>query len=96
MFELRRSISKCEDAVPNMVDAPVLQFTLQIRADHILALRLAAAKRFSDDSEEELEEMLGPIADPSVQDCLMALLLPRHIDGCTMMSVSIEEQGKAA
>ena len=96
MSKLCHSISKCEDAVEAKAEAPIMQFTLQIRPDNITALRLAAAKRIGGDCEEELEEILGPIADPSVHDCLMALLLPPYIDGCTMISVAIEEQGKAA
>lgn len=96
MSELFHSISPCVNAAPGQGDPPVLQFKLQIRADNITALRLAAAQRFAGDTEEELEEILGPIADPSLQDCLMALLLPPHIDGCTMISVAIEEQEKAA
>jgi hypothetical protein len=96
MTELCHSMPICKDVAPSRSEAPILQFKLQIRADQITALRLAAAKRFAGDNEEELEEILGPIADPSIQDCLMAMLLPPQIDGCTMLSVDIEELEKAA
>lgn len=96
MSKLRRSMPICQDTASSRSEAPIYQFTLTLRTDQITALRLAAAKRLADHDAEELEEILGPTADPSIQDCLMAMLLPPQIDGCTMLSVDVEELEKAA
>lgn len=85
-----QSMSSFIDVPCAMDEDQELEFTLKVRINSLRTLRLAAAARFGGDGEEDLAEILGPIEDPAIKDCLMALILPRSIEGCTMLSVSVE------
>ncbi|WP_277666064.1 hypothetical protein [Novosphingobium lindaniclasticum] len=41
-------------------------------------------------SYEEVDELIGPIEDPSIADCLMVLALPDRIPGCTRLDVALQ------
>lgn len=58
--------------------------------------RLAAARALEqhDLDECDVEMMLGPMEDPQLVDCLMMLLVPRPLAGCTFKTVTIEPQSR--
>ena len=63
-------------------------FSLKLRVDSPEQLWQAAALRClsqSNLSPAEVEEIIGPIEDPSVSDCLMILALPERIPGCSRL-----------
>lgn len=100
MSELFHSMSKCEDSarrspLANADEGTNFQFTLNIRVDAMKALRRAAAQHLlrqnSGDAAEDLDDLLGPLEDPSIEDCLLALLLPPALDGCSLMDISVKE-----
>lgn len=65
------------------------EFTLKLRLDSPSLLWKAAANRCLEQSDftiEEIEDMIGPMADPSIEDCLMLLVLPAKIPGCVRLS----------
>lgn len=59
-------------------------FTIHVELDDATLLwRTAAAHLLScgTQSEEEVEELIGPRADPSIADCLCLLLGPQDLPG---------------
>ncbi|PZQ52054.1 MULTISPECIES: hypothetical protein [Novosphingobium] len=44
----------------------------------------------SDMSYEDVDELIGPIDDPSIADCLMILALPDRVPGCTRLDVALQ------
>lgn len=67
-------------------------FSLRLRVDSPAQLWQAAALRClsqSDLGREEVEDMLGPIEDPSIADCLMMLALPERLPGCTRLDTAL-------
>jgi hypothetical protein len=69
------------------------EFTMKVRVDCLPALWRAAAERHMDangGATEDLADLLGPVEDPSIENCLMMLALPQKIAGCTMIDASLE------
>lgn len=95
-------LSRCEghkDAASPM-DGDRARFELSIRVtidDPGLLWRAAAAAALSrsgcDDSD--LEELLGPIEDPDIADCLTMLLGPRALSGCMYEAFAVAPLGGA-
>ncbi len=46
-------------------------------------------------SEQDIEEMFGPMEDPSVADCIAALLDPCALAGCSFDEFSVAPAGVA-
>jgi hypothetical protein len=80
---------RCQGAECAANEVKEFTFTLKVRVECHHELREAAAERL-EGGDEEFAELLGPIEDPSLKDCLMAMVLPRPIPGCTMLSVTID------
>lgn len=59
--------------------------------DPRLLWRIAAARALSGGGLvlEDVEDMIGPEEDPSRQDCLIMLLVPHGVEGCTMRSIHV-------
>jgi hypothetical protein len=79
------------------------QFDLKLRVESSAALWGAAAERCMQKyalSADEVVDLIGPVEDPSIEDCLMMLTLPAEIPGCAMLDVSLDklpsDQGFAA
>lgn len=85
-----KNLVRCHDAACAANEIQEFEFKLKIRVECHHELREAAVQHIREYGEEELAELLGPIEDPSLKDCLMAMLLPRPIDGCTLLSVSVD------
>lgn len=71
-------------------------FSLRLRVDAPAQLWQAAALRClsqSDLSQDEVEDLIGPIEDPSIADCLMLLALPERIPGCTRLDTALQPGG---
>lgn len=67
-------------------------FSLRLRVDSPTQLWQAAALRClsqADLSQEEVEDLIGPIEDPSIADCLMLLALPERLPGCTRLDTAL-------
>ncbi|MEE4452340.1 hypothetical protein [Novosphingobium resinovorum] len=67
-------------------------FSLRLRVDSAAQLWQAAALRClsqSDLSQDEVEDLIGPIEDPSIADCLMMLALPERLPGCTRLDTAL-------
>lgn len=67
-------------------------FSLRLRVDAPAQLWQAAALRClsqTDLSREEVEDLIGPIEDPSIADCLMMLALPERLPGCTRLDTAL-------
>ena len=65
-------------------------FSLKLRVDAPAQLWQAAAMLCmsrSQLSQDEIEELIGPVEDPSIADCLMILALPEQIPGCTRLDI---------
>lgn len=78
------------------VQAPGTQqeywFSLRLRVDSPTQLWQAAALRClsqSDMSQDEVEDIIGPVEDPSITDCLMMLALPERLPGCTRLDTAL-------
>ncbi|TCM39170.1 hypothetical protein EDF59_10650 [Novosphingobium sp. ST904] len=81
------------EAGPTVVSHEEFWFSLKLRVESTSQLWQAAALRCmsqSDVSYEEVDELIGPIDDPSIADCLMILALPERIPGCTRLDVSLQ------
>jgi hypothetical protein len=81
------------DAGPTVVSHEEFWFSLKLRVDSASQLWQAAALRCMSQSEmsyEEVDELIGPIDDPSIADCLMVLALPDRIPGCTRLDVALQ------
>lgn len=71
-------------------------FSLKLRVDSPTQLWQAAALRCmsqSDLTPDEVEELIGPIHDPSIADCLMMLALPERLPGCTRLETELRPAG---
>lgn len=71
-------------------------FSLKLRVDSPTQLWQAAALRClsqADLSQEEVEDLIGPIEDPSIADCLMVLALPERLPGCTRLDTALQPAG---
>jgi len=71
-------------------------FSLRLRVDAPAQLWQAAALRClsqTDLDQSEVEDMIGPIEDPSIADCLMILALPERIPGCTRLDTTLQPGG---
>lgn len=58
----------------------------------------AAAQRLQDSALEldEIEDTIGPVDDPVLQDCLMLLAMPEAIEGCVLAEADIYAGGRPA
>lgn len=68
-------------------------FSLRLRVDSPAQLWQAAALRClsqADLSPDEVEDLIGPIEDPSIADCLMLLALPERLPGCTRLDTTLQ------
>ncbi|WP_380874008.1 hypothetical protein [Sphingomonas sp. DBB INV C78] len=60
--------------------------------DDVTALWNAAARRCAETpglTLADIEDMIGPREDPSVEDCLTMLTLPSSIAGCHMVDFGL-------
>ncbi|MDF0541145.1 hypothetical protein PX699_02220 [Sphingobium sp. H39-3-25] len=67
-------------------------FTLQLEVNCPTTLWHAAAIRClkqGNISVDELIDLIGPLEDPSLSDCVMAMALPDTIPGCTRLAVEL-------
>lgn len=67
-------------------------FSLKLRVDSPAQLWQAAALRClsqTDLNRDEVEDLLGPVEDPSIADCLMMLALPERLPGCTRLDTAL-------
>jgi hypothetical protein len=87
--ELCRDIMACDEAKCMSDKVREFEFTLKVRVDCHRDLRRSAVERLNGMSEEDIAELLGPIEDPTLRDCLITLLLPQPVMGCTLLSVDI-------
>lgn len=82
------------------IDAPVsdrgnrefhVKIALSVR-DIGLLWRMAAAHALtiSGLEQEDIEEVIGPLDDPSIAECLAMLLVPQPTAGCVMTDFSVE------
>lgn len=83
------------------LEAPVkeFEFRLKLRVECPATLWHAAARHCGsriDPSIDDISELIGPLEDPSIADCLMALALPDRIAGCTMTNVFLDPGGAPA
>lgn len=70
------------------------QFSLKLRVDSPGKLWQAAALRCLAQPgicEDDVTDMIGPVDDPSIADCLMVLALPEHLPGCTRLDVGLRD-----
>jgi hypothetical protein len=44
----------------------------------------------ADLSADEVEDLIGPLEDPSIADCLMVLALPERLPGCTRLDTALQ------
>lgn len=60
--------------------------------DAALLWRMAAAHALAVSAleMEDIEEVIGPMEDPSLADCLAMLLVPQSVAGCALTDVRIE------
>jgi hypothetical protein len=68
------------------------RFSLKLRVDSADQLWRAAAARcltLPGICEEDVADMIGPIDDPSISDCLMVLTLPDQVPGCTRLDADL-------
>jgi hypothetical protein len=68
-------------------------FSLRLRVDSPAQLWQAAALRClsqADLSADEVEDLIGPLEDPSIADCLMVLALPERLPGCTRLDTALQ------
>ena len=78
------------------VQGKEFEFRLKLRVDCPTTLWHAAARRCGnsiDPSIDDIADLIGPLEDPSIADCLMALALPDRIAGCTMMYAFLDPEG---
>lgn len=72
------------------------EFRLKLRVECPTTLWHAAARRCGssiDPSIDDIVDLIGPLEDPSIVDCLMALALPDRVAGCTMTNVFLAPEG---
>lgn len=93
MDGLCRDLLKCQNESCTQQPVQEFEFKLKIRVDCHAKLRSAAVRRCGPDADvqsEEVIELFGPTEDPSLADCLMALVLPESMAGCTMLNVKVD------
>lgn len=67
-------------------------FSLKLRVDSAAQLWQAAALRClsqAELSQDEVEDLIGPLEDPSIADCLMVLALPERLPGCSRLDTAL-------
>ncbi len=65
----------------------ILKLTVR---DVALLWRAAAQRLFSGGLEaDDIDETIGPIDDPAIDDCLATLALPKSVDGCSLVDFNI-------
>jgi hypothetical protein len=88
------------EQVDRSIDTPVsdrerrefnVKITLSVR-DIGLLWRMAAAHALaiSGLEQEDVEEVIGPLDDPSITECLAMLLVPGPMAGCALTDFSVE------
>lgn len=71
----------------NSITPDQYQLTLMLTVTSATVLWEAAARRCTAIpglSPDDIEEMIGPRCDPSIEDCLLTLALPANIAGCDL------------
>ncbi len=74
------------DHAPQECGALPYDVTMRLAVRDVgLLWRMAAARAltFGTLSDIEIEEMLGPLEDPSITDCITMLVGPREMTGCS-------------
>lgn len=69
------------------------RLTLQIAVRDVDQLwRMAAARALAatELDQDAVEEVIGPMDDPQVADCLAMLLVPSPVAGCVMKAITVE------
>lgn len=69
------------------------QLTLRLSVEDIAALWRAAAERCiagSDLTPDDVGETIGPVEDPSIEECLTMIMLGRDLAGCRMLDFSLK------
>lgn len=52
-------------------------------------MALARALEYENLDQDDIEEMIGPIEDPQLADCLTLLLMPQHVAGTVITGIAI-------
>ena len=79
------------------VDADLFDIGIRVRVKDVALLwRMAAAHALSMPGlePEDVEEIIGPMEDPSLADCLGLLLTPKAIAGCSFAEFSVNGAAK--
>lgn len=74
-------------AEPTEMNGGRYTLTLELLVEDGARLWDAAAARYREGiglSLAEVMETIGPREDPSIEDCLMTIALPDHVEGCTL------------
>jgi hypothetical protein len=69
--------------------------TMQVR-DAALLWRMAAAHALATTGldQSDVEDVIGPMDDPSLPDCIAMLLAPRNIAGCSFSAFRVDRRVK--
>lgn len=74
-------------------DQQNFRLTLQIAVRDVDQLwRMAAARALATGEldQDAVEEVIGPVDDPQIADCLAMLLVPSPVAGCVMRAITVE------
>ena len=74
----------------------VFDVVLTVTVPDPASLWRAAARRLEGSGldPEDVDETIGSIDDPSIDDCLATLMLPAAPDGCVLADVQVERVGR--
>ncbi|MBT0670523.1 hypothetical protein HT136_19330 [Novosphingobium profundi] len=74
------------------------KFSLRLKVEQPRLLWQSAARVCLEDptlSDEDLEDLIGPREDPSIDDCLMILALSQPFPGCSRLDASLDDLAPA-
>ncbi|WP_288804350.1 hypothetical protein [uncultured Novosphingobium sp.] len=83
---------RTENTENNAMSQIEYRFSLKLRVDSPNQLWNAAAARcrtLPGICEDDVSDMIGPVDDPSIMDCLMVLALPDQVPGCTRLDADL-------
>lgn len=89
-------VNRADGGTISKLSSRDLLFALKVRVECPSTLWRAAASHCMRNTAirvEDLTDLIGPPEDPSIEDCLMALTLPTHIPGCSLLDVHLEPEG---
>lgn len=87
---VKKISASCPPEAADQPDSFRVQFDLDLRdAQQLWRVAAAHALAVTGLCERDVEEMLGPITDPQIIDCLGLLLAPLALPGCAMRTLTI-------